>query len=286
MSSAKFPRVASCAVVIVTHNSHEYLEKCIDCLRQQTLRPAQIIIVDSGSSDTSYVQRYHNNRGITVVLSGDNIGFCQGNNLGYKQVDPLCEYVLLLNPDAFLTDRFLKEALVYLKKRPNHDVAVVTGMLLGYDRQTDQPTGEYDSTGIFRTWFGRWYDRGQGDRYPHVLYQKEESIPAVCGALMLCRKKALDEVLLDDEAIFDPAFYMYKEDIDLSLRLRRKGWSLKYVPSLVAYHCRGWRKNRRGVPKVFRLMSARNEMRIYARNGSPCVIYSALKYAAVKLLNY
>jgi N-acetylglucosaminyl-diphospho-decaprenol L-rhamnosyltransferase len=127
MSSAKFPRVASCAVVIVTHNSHEYLEKCIDCLRQQTLRPAQIIIVDSGSSDTSYVQRYHNNRGITVVLSGDNIGFCQGNNLGYKQVDPLCEYVLLLNPDAFLTDRFLKEALVYLKKRPNHGMTAAKG---------------------------------------------------------------------------------------------------------------------------------------------------------------
>lgn len=103
---------------------------------------------------------------------------------------------------------------------------------------------------------------------------------------MLCRKKALDEVLLQGGAIFDPSFYMYKEDIDLSLRLRRKGWSLMYVPSLVAYHCRGWKKERKDVPKAYRLLSARNEMRLYARSGSPYVIYSALKYAAVKLLNY
>lgn len=277
---------ASCAVIIVTHNSQGYLEKCMDCLRQQTLRPQQIIIVDSGSTDTAYLQRYHKNQGVTVVLCPENIGFCQGNNRGYKEVDPSCDYVLLLNPDAFLTNRFLKEGIDYLKKRSNHDVGVVTGMLLGYDRQVDQPTGEYDSTGVFRTWFGRWYDRGQGSKYPHTLYQKEEAVPAVCGALMFCRKKALDEVLLDGEDIFDPAFYMYKEDIDLSLRLRRGGWKLSYVPSLVAYHCRGWKKERRSVPKVFRLMSARNEMRLYARTGSPYILYSALKYAAVKLFNY
>ncbi len=281
----KAPKTSSCAVIIVTHNSQEYLEKCIDCLRQQSLKPTQTIIVDSGSADTAYVQRYQKNKGVTVIESPNNIGFCQGNNIGYSHVDPSCEYVLLLNPDAFLNVSFLQEAIAYMNKAAHRRVAVSTGMLLGYDRLADRPTGEYDSTGIFQTWFGRWYDRGQGEKYPQVLYQQAEAVPAICGALMLCRKKALDEVLLPGSSIFDPAFFMYKEDIDLSLRLRKRGWTLMYVPSLAAYHCRGWKKDRQAVPKALRLMSARNEMTLYARAGSPYVVFSAMKYVAVKLLN-
>lgn len=275
----------SCAVIIVTHNSQAYLKKCVDCLKHQSLKPSQIIIVDSGSVDTDYVRCYTKRKGFIVILSKDNIGFCRGNNLGYSHVPKSCDYVLLLNADCFPSTSFLKESIQYMNEKSHQKVAVLTGMLLGYDLQADQPTGMYDSTGIFRTWYGRWFDRGQGQSYPGKLYQQEESVPAICGALMLCRNKALQEVVLSEKAIFDPSFYMYKEDIDLSLRLRRKGWDLRYVPSFVAYHCRGWNKDRKQIPKKFRLLSARNEMRIYARNLSPCILYSAMKYASVKLLD-
>jgi len=275
-----------CAVVIVTHNSKSYLDRCMNCIKQQSHRPSQIVIVDSGSTDTAYLKRYQNKRGVTVVLCPENIGFSSGNNVGYSHVLPACEHVLFLNPDAFLTPNFLRDASHYLSQRSHKDVGALTGMLLGYNQAADSPTGKYDSTGIFRTWYGRWYDRGQNESFPQVLYQKEETLPAICGALMFCRKKAIDEVLINGKDVFDPAFFMYKEDIDLSMRLRQKGWILKYVPTLSVYHCRGWNPNRKQVPKKQRLMSARNEMRLHARAVSPYVVYSALKYAAVKLFNY
>lgn len=281
-SSEKSPTYA---VVIVTHNSQLYLEKCLLCLQQQSLKPTQIIIVDSGSTDNAYVRCYQKRKNMTVILNPVNIGFCRGNNLGYRQIQRSCDYVLFLNPDAFLTPHFVKGSIAYLQQPGHRQIGAITGMLLGYDREKDQPTGKYDSTGIFRCWYGRWQDRGQGESYPNVLYQEEESIPAICGAVMLCRKEALDRVLLNGKEVMDPAFYMYKEDIDLSLRLRKDGWDLRYVPSLIAYHCRGWDKDRKKVPKDLRLMSARNEMRLYSRHCSPCFLYSALKYAAVKLFN-
>ena len=43
----------------------------------------------------------------------------------------------------------------------SNDDIITTLRELGYDIKSDQPTGKYDSTGIFRTWYGRWHDRAR-----------------------------------------------------------------------------------------------------------------------------
>jgi len=154
------------------------------------------------------------------------------------------------------------------------------------DIDQDKPSGLYDSTGIFCRWYGRWYDRDQGQSIQQPPQREEEEPTAICGALMFCRKDALDQVLIRGNEVFDSSFYMYKDDIDLSLRVRRANWKLAFVPQFTAYHCRGWNPDRSKMARRFRKMSARNELCIHLRNYSPLkACYSLCKYLGVLFLD-
>src|SRR5262249_10125234 len=159
--------------------------------------------------------------------------FCRGNNIGMEYVSIATQYIFFLNPDAFLNPDFLEMAIQFMEQPVNQSCGAVTGTTLGYDITQNKPTGKYDTTGVFRKWYGKWYDRGQGGKQQSSLYQSQEFLPAICGAVFFCRKKALDDVKLRGNEVFDPSFYMYKEDIDLSLRLRQKGWDLIFLPHLI-----------------------------------------------------
>lgn len=277
---------SECSIIIVTHNSELYIEKAIESLQAQTAPPSQVLIVDSGSANSSYLEKYAALENTEILLEKKDVGFCRANNLAMKKVPAAIKYVLFLNPDAILEPDFLQKAVEYMENPINSRVGAITGTILGYDIQANQPTGRYDSTGIFHTWYGRWYDRGQGELCNPQLYRQEESIPAICGAVYFSRKNALESIWLRDQEVFDNTFYMYKDDIDLSLRLRKDGWEIKFIPTLKAYHCRGWSPNRKKMPKKSRLFSAKNELRIHLRTRSPVPIgYSLCKYAAVTLFD-
>lgn len=277
---------ARCSVIIVTHNSERVIHKAMECLYVQSVPADQILLVDTGSLDRSYLSRYEQDDNTQIIFAGNGVGFCRGNNEGFKHIAPETDYVFLVNPDAFLTERFIEEALAFMECPKNASCAVVTGKVYGYDLNNDCPSGFYDTTGIFQQWYGRWYDRGQGECCEENTYETVQDVPAICGALMFCRKKALDTILLRDREFFDNRFFMYKEDIDLSVRLRAKGWRLVYNPKLTAYHCRGWNPDRRQMPRRLRLVSARNELWIHLRARFVFgTVYSSLKYASVALFN-
>lgn len=277
------PTATSVGVVVGTYKSEKFIAKNIDCLLRQTVLPAHLIIVDSGSPSQGYVnaageQARRLIAAVDIVLE-DNIGFSAGYNLGYKRLQDTCQYVLFLNADVFLSQDALARLLALLTG--GDKIGATTGLLLGYDIDQDIPTGLIDSAGIFRTWYGRWYDRYQGRRLNEVGLGTCRPVPAVCGALMLCRREALQEVALPGGHIFDPDLWMYKEDIDLSLRLRERGWGLVFDPGVQSFHCRGWQP-REKMPQRLRLMSARNEIKVCLKNRDPRVLYSLVKYFYVK----
>ena len=250
----------------------------------QTHQPLSIVIVYSGSIDHDYLSTYVEDENFHVVFAENDIGFCKGNNIGMKHIDPKSKYIFFLNPDAFLTPTFIENSINFME---NHqECGALTGAVLGYDINENKPTGTYDSTGIFHKWYGKWYDRGQGEKIDSKLYNTTEEVPAICGAVMFCRKKALDSVLIRGEEVFDNSFFMYKEDIDLSLRLNKNDWKIMFVPNIIAYHCRGWNHKRSDVPRIMRISSARNELQIHLRHFSAFgILYSFVKYLMVLIFN-
>ncbi|MBW4028360.1 glycosyltransferase family 2 protein [Acidipila rosea] len=273
--------MSSIGIIVVTHNSSKFLGRCIGGIDSQTLPPDAVVIVDSGSTDPGYLRALSHRPNYSLLLR-KNIGFCAANNLGWRECQTL-DYILLLNPDAFLPPDFLANALDFMDRSANLDVGAISGVLLGYDIDKDQPTGLIDSTGIDQRWYGRLHDRDQRSPVANLArYHLPEPANALCGALMLCRNKALREVCTSGE-LFDPTFFMYKEDIDLSWRLKASGWKILFHPDLWAYHCRGW-KGRHNVSKAARVMSSRNELRLFKKHRSPYLLYALFKYPIVQLL--
>lgn len=262
-------------LIIVTHNSSRELPLCLQAIKSQNHGVDSITIVDSGSDSTIYLEGISSKR-LTVILR-ENVGFSTANNIGYRSLSPsVDDIVVFLNPDAFFNEDAIFEIVKVFDQYD--DLGCVTGKLNGYNLREKNRTGLLDSTGIFRKWYGRWYDRGQG-ALDTGLYDQIEEIPAACGALMCCRAKALD---VFDGEIFDSSFFLYKEDIELSLRIRRSGWRLLYVPHIVADHCRGWSEDRTTVPYRNRLVSSENEVKLYCRHPSIYVIWAIVKYVAVR----
>ena len=265
------------SVIIVTHNSAQVIDRCIESLDKQLVAVNRVIIVDSGSNETSYLDAFQNKTGCEVHLK-ENIGFAAANNLGILQIEGSEEYVCLMNPDTFLESDSLERSLAILSER--QEIAILTGRLKGFDLERGRPNGLLDSTGIFRAWYGRWYDRGQGLKN-EGNFLVEEAVPAVCGAFMVCRMGALRQEL---PHVFDESFFMYKEDIDLCLRLRKKGWTILYTPEVEVSHARGWSKNRRDISFETRCLASKNEVRLTLKHHSPFLIWALLKYLAVRLL--
>lgn len=280
MDRNQLPKTMKVGVVIVTHQSESTIDPVIDALQKQTVPATEIFIIDSGSSNTAYVKKY-NRKGVIELCLMPNIGFSAANNLGFASLGKEIDCVLFLNPDLILPVDFLEKAIFWLSNHPK--VGALTPKLLGFDFKTNEPTGLIDSAGITGAWYGRWYDRGQGKKSHE--YDREDQVDALCGACMFCRKEALLSVEISPGQVFDENFFCYKEDIDLSLRLAKEGWELMFVPSLIAYHGRGW-KGRKNTSHLLRLMSAENELKLHLKQKNPIkIFYSWLKVWGVKVFD-
>lgn len=262
-------------VIIVTHNSQTVLPRCLASLADQTRRPERIILVDSGSTSRDYLQQYREKGGI-LVHHVANRGFGAANNSGVRLAGTGQRFLLFLNPDAYLLPTALETAIEVMEGQQK--TALLGGRLLGYDHDAGTPTGRLDSTGVFRTWYGRWYDRGQGEP-DDGRYGRQQQVPALCGAFLFCRREALAPLL---PSVFDETFFLYKEDIDLCLRLTEAGWNHLYAPQVQVYHCRGWNPDRRSMTRAARLMAARSELHLTLKHRSPYLLWAVMKYLLVR----
>ncbi len=264
--------------IIVTHNSNAVIGKAVAALRAQTVPLARIVIVDSGSATTDDLDALAGPD--LSVIHADNIGFCAGNNRGIAAAGNT-DACLFVNPDCFLAPDWTEQAIAALRTHP--DVGILSSPLLGYDIRSDAPSGKMDSAGIQRSRLGRWRDIGQGQPVAELLLPATAWEPqAICGALMLIPQAVIQRLTQQDGAVFDESLFMYKDDIDLSLRVRRLGYRLVMLPDARSWHCRGWNPDRRSVPLWARRMSARNEVRVAWRHRSWYLPVYLLKYLYVR----
>ena len=203
------------SVVAVTHHSAGVIGDCLGPL----LDAAEIIIVDNASADdTREIVRRTAPR-VRLTHNRTGLGFGNGANIGLGQVTG--EFALLINPDAVLRPGTL-EALIAAADRYPEAAMLAPGIV--------DPAGRHVTShdvGILRrTLMSRHRDDPQpeGDLCAEYL----------SGAVMLLRMSALKQV-----GFFDPAIFLYYEDDDLCLRLRRAGWSLVLVPGAIAAHIGG-----------------------------------------------
>lgn len=212
----------SIAVIIVNWNSKGYLKKCLQALRTQSQPASEIIIVDNASSDCSIQSIALCAPEVTLIKLPQNIGFAAANNLAIKQ-HTTCEWVALLNPDAFPAPDWLEKFLQAVVKYP---ACSFFGSRLINANQPEFLDGAGDSYHVS----GLVWRRGHGFLATNK-YLADEEIFSPCAAAAFYRRKAFLEV-----EGFDERYFCYVEDIDLGFRLRLKGHHSFYLADAIVHH--------------------------------------------------
>jgi GT2 family glycosyltransferase len=252
------------AVIVPNWNGRRWLGQCLRALSEQTSPPAELIIVDNGSSDGSLevMAAYPDAQ---VIELHRNTGFANAVNIGIGAARS--EAVALINTDVLLSPHWIERTTARLAADPG--LAAVACKML----QMDEPTRIYD-TGDFLRRDGACDQRGRFET-DDGRFDTGEEIFAPCAGAALYRREAVLAV-----GGFDVRLFSYLEDVDLGLRLRLAGWQCWYEP-VVALHAGGgssWQLD----PPVEHWVQ-RNTLLIAAKYFSPrwlpLVVYRQLGWA-------
>ena len=210
------------AVVIVNFNGGELVERSLEALAAQTRAPDRTIVVDNASTDASPDRIAERFPEVELIRLERNAGFAGGNNAGVRAAAD-CEWVALLNPDAFPEPTWLERLLAAAEERPEY--AFFGSLLL----RADDPE-QVDGTGDAYHVGGMAWRRDNGRPLAEAHLDPGE-IFSPCAAAALYRR----DVFLAAGG-FDEALFAYYEDSDLAFRLRLLGERCFFVPDAVVRH--------------------------------------------------
>ncbi len=253
------------SLVVLSYNSARHLPALFASIRAQTYQPLEVIVVDNASTDgtVTWLTQQQIVSDVKLILNEKNVWFAQGNNQGIQQATG--EFIYICNDDIVLTST----AIERLVQRMNQDssIGLVGGKILKLIE--GKPSQVIDSAGIILHRSGRAENRGEQEA-DTGQYNTAEPIFGITGAGMLLRRSALERVKHGTSEYFDTDFVAYKEDIDLSWRLRRSGLTVWYEPTAVVYHARTIQRtslvNRHDTSKLIRAMSYRNHLWLLFKN--------------------
>ena len=215
------------SAVILNWNGGDDLIQAVESLKRQTLSRVEVIVVDNASGDGSDQALEKAHPDVELIRLDRNTGFCEGNNIGLARTRG--DWVLFLNCDAYLTDDYLEKLLSEAPKQGKF--GFLTGKVLRFDGET------IDTTGQFLTASRHVVERGY-DTADDGQYDEPGEIPGICGAVALLSRELIDEIAPDGE-LFDPWFFAFSEDADVSWRAQLRGWRGWYSPKAIAFHRRG-----------------------------------------------
>ncbi len=208
-------------IVIPNYNGKEFLQTCLDSLRQQSCTDFHIIVVDNGSMDGSVEFLAQNYPEVEVLAWTKNTGFSAAVNGGIRAGSaPL---IFLLNNDTELDRQCIERLLAAAKNQPNYDFFAAK-MLNYQDRSLLDGAGD----AFFRGGVG--YKLGTMEK-DSELYNTARQVFGACAGAALYRREFFDEL-----GLFDEDFFAYLEDVDLNLRANSRGKKCWYVPDAHVYH--------------------------------------------------
>ncbi|MBN1900683.1 glycosyltransferase family 2 protein [Candidatus Sumerlaeota bacterium] len=212
------------SIVILTWNSAEFIERCLEGLSWQTYPNYEIIVVDNASSDDTLSRAKNSPQAALVkkfIAHEKNLGCAGGNNTGWRASSG--EIVIFLNPDIMADKYWLENLVSALESDPR---AAIAGCKLYYPNSNiiQHAGGELHHNAMSEHYGSGEEDKGQYDDMRDVDY--------VTGAAIAVKREFLEETGGFDGDYF-PAYY---EETDLCFKAHKKGRGVLYIPRAVAYH--------------------------------------------------
>lgn len=226
------------SIIVVNYNVRYFLQVCLESLKSAARTvPSEIIVVDNASSDDSVDMLKRSFPDIKLISNDVNMGF--GRACNQALAISRGRFVLFVNPDTVMGESLIPDALQIFNRDANIGAVGVclldgNGKILRESKRSIPSlwsafTKFSGLSDVFRhsALFNQYYA-------PELDYGDSGNIEVLPGAFMLIRRHVLDEL-----KGFDPRFFMYAEDIDLSYRITRAGYSIWYEGSLHVIHFKG-----------------------------------------------
>ncbi|MBA5791195.1 glycosyltransferase family 2 protein [Flavobacterium sp. xlx-214] len=227
------------SVVIINYNSSKYTIKCVESILQKTDHSLnyKIYVVDNNSEINDFISlnKYFNdnpNPKTVLCRSTINKGFGGGNMFGYELAEP-SEYVAFVNNDTLFLNDCLSELYQFIKK--NHSVGIVGGQSFNENGKEIISFDHYAST--TRQIFGRKFlelinPKDKPTR--KKSYAEPLKVNTVSGSFMLINSNDFNTI-----GGFDEHLFLYYEETDVCLRLKKVNKDCFLVPNAHYLHYHG-----------------------------------------------
>jgi len=231
------PTQPDVSIVIVSFNTRSVLRECLESIaRESSGLEVEIAIVDNNSVDGSPEMIEADFPHVRLIRSDVNLGFGAANNAALDGCHG--RYIVLLNSDAFLCPDSLRLAVRHMDE--NAKAGLGGGRLVGRDFSWQPSARMFPCilsdlsvmTGLANTFpksrlFG-YFDRTWADQ---SLPSEVDWVP---GAFSIIRSGLLAQI-----GFFDPAFFLYSEEVDLCRRIQAAGYQIWYWPDITVIHIGG-----------------------------------------------
>jgi len=244
-------------VIIVNWNAGEQLRSCLTSLVKSSnegFTLARVVVVDNASTDNSLDGLKSFNLPLTLLSNDSNQGFARACNQGAAV--SRANYLLFLNPDTVLADNSLAVPLNFLEQKEHADVGVCGIQLIDESGQVTRSCARFPTFGtLLAVALGLpklTRGRVRGVVMEDWSHDLTCEVDHVMGAFYFIRRN-LYEALQG----FDERFFVYLEDLDLSLRVRKAGWKVVYLSKARAFHKGGGTSEQVKAARLHYVLSSR-----------------------------
>lgn len=196
-------------ILLLNWNSSSDIDSSIQNILNSDYKNFRIILIDNFSKEDDIknlkdiYEKYKNLCEIHLLLNNENYGYAGGNNRGYDYLvdNNFKGDILVLNPDVMISPNTLFE----LQNSLSENIGGVMCRTLKSDNSI-----MYDYiklNGYFQKWL--------------VSDKNLVETDYLAGSCMLLKREIIDKI-----GLFDESFFMYWEEVDLSLRIKENGYKL------------------------------------------------------------
>jgi len=211
------------SVITVNYNGAKDTGAMIESLQEHLSIPHELIVVDNGSKNNEALLLQEKYPFIRAIRLDENLGFAGGNNVGIQQASG--NYLFFLNNDAFVQDGSIARLIDAMKHNPL--LGGISPKILFADKGGGIQFAGYTplSRVTLRNRLIGYREKDGGQ------YETARPTPYLHGAAMLIRREAIEKAGMMPEI-----YFLYYEELDWSLMIRRQGYTLEYHPAATIYH--------------------------------------------------
>lgn len=218
------------SVIVVNYNRMDLLQDCLSSILSTCKGyPAEVILVDNGSSDGSADFVRARFPQVRLIANKKNLGYAKACNRGIRSCSGDC--VLILNGDIVVQKDAIGNLVNFMRYRKN--VGAVCGRLLNHDGSIQREYLGAKFPGLRQVFY--FFKHGRTFMaYDHIDFDAACKIDQPPGACLMVNRSVIDKVGLMDEN-----FFLWYEDVDWCLRIRKAGFDNYYFPGADFIHLGG-----------------------------------------------